>query len=400
MQIKFQNQKIYQGGGWSFFDFFDFFKSKKKKSESINKTEENPPLSFNEKKELDLVENKELDLVKKKELLNQILKIEDDLLNNLLENLIKKNPNSNNVFESIYKEICNVILNYREFFYLNVDNFDIKTASIIEAIKNNTVIVEKTKDIVITVNKLKINCIENIVFAQNRINTLLKNNKFQELETIITKYFTLVYESIDTNIYSVVKEEKRNRKFKNSYILKKIIDEVSENNITRNIITLEKPQKDYNKFMKELYNIQKLLKLNILYNNNINDDTDNYIMLINCYIFVFKFQLAIYKQIPLNHDDLYFNKDIFGGETKPVNKDIVMHILNTLINIILYFTHISGTKESYIKDKTSYIVRYNNENYDLAKIQVDELNKKIIDDIIRYLPKNSINLKLFQKITN
>jgi hypothetical protein len=160
-------------------------------------------------------------------------------------------------------------------------------------------------------------------------------------------------------------------KFEKNDIYKKINNEISDDNITKKLHELKEisdliQQKQYNLFMKKLYNIQKLLKLKVLYNSdiNMNVSTDDYIMLINCFLFVFKLKLATYKKITIKHDDLYFDKDLLldGGDDNSdydiniiVNKDKVINIFNTLMMIILYLTQNIDTKEHFIKDKKNIL---------------------------------------------
>ena len=52
---------------------------------------------------------------------NKIFLIEDFLLNNLLKEILIYDTKTEDLVVEIYKQICNTILNYREYFYLNVD---------------------------------------------------------------------------------------------------------------------------------------------------------------------------------------------------------------------------------------------------------------------------------------
>ena len=367
---------------------------------------------------------------------NKIFLIEDFLLNNLLNEILIYDTKTEDLVVNIYKQICNIILNYREYFYLNVDNisfntkelsgggwFDFifkffKSKSTQPETKNTQSETKKTQPEtnkapleIITIDKLKKSCIENIKIAEHRIEQLLQKYKStnNQLQTIIKVYFNTVHLSIKDNMNSIVKNK---IKFEKNDIYKKINNEISDDNITKKLNELKeisdlKQEKQYNLFMKKLYNIQKLLKLKVLYNSdiNMNVSTDDYIMLINCFFFVFKLKLATYKKITVKHNDLYFDNDLLldGGDDNSdydiniiVNKDTVINIFDTLMMIILYLTQNIDTKEQFIKDKKNYIVKYNNKDYKLAEIHFDVLNNQIIKDIISYLP-NNIFIKELQK---
>ena len=378
---------------------------------------------------------------------NKIFLIEDFLLNNLLNEILIYDTKTEDLVVNIYKQICNIILNYREYFYLNVDNISINTKEFsgggwFDSLFNFFKKKPETKSTqpetkstqpetkstqpeskstqpetnkapleIITIDKLKKSCIENIKIAEHRIEQLLQKYKStnNQLQTIIKVYFNTVNLSIKNNMNSIVKNK---IKFEKNDIYKKINNEISDDNITKKLHELKEisdliQQKQYNLFMKKLYNIQKLLKLKVLYNSdiNMNVSTDDYIMLINCFLFVFKLKLAIYKTITVKHDDLYFDNDFLldGGNDNSdydiniiVNKDKVINIFNTLMMIILYLTQNTDTKEHFIKDKKNYIVKYNNKDYKLAEIHIDVLNNQIMKDIISYLP-NNIFIKELQK---
>jgi hypothetical protein len=360
---------------------------------------------------------------------NKIFLIEDFLLNNLLKEILIYDTKTEDLVVKIYKQICNTILNYREYFYLNVDK-NSKTEELLggwsffDFFKSKKAQPEsnkaqpesnkaqpeskKTKPEsnkaqpesnkaqleIITIDKLQKRCIHNINAAQIIINNLLKDKKYKstKLNNIITIYFSSVNESIQKNMYSVFENK---IKFKINDIYNKINNEISDDNITNKINALPNPKNNYNEFIKNLYNIQKLLKLKVLYNSNINItvSSDDYIMLINCFLFVFKLKLVFFKQITVMHNDLYF--DLVGGDNDNdiivdiiVDKNIVINILNTLIKIILFFTQNINTKENHIKNKDNYTLEYNGKEYTLSKDVANQLIDVIIKDIQSYLPNN------------
>ena len=354
---------------------------------------------------------------------NKIFLIEDFLLNNLLKEILIYDTKTEDLVVEIYKQICNTILNYREYFYLNVDkNSQTEELSggflgFFGFLKSKKTKPESNKAQpeskkpkpesnkaqpesnkaqleIITIDKLQKRCIHNINAAQIIINNLLKDKKYKstKLNNIITIYFSSVNESIQKNMYSVFENK---IKFKINDIYNKINNEISDDNITNKINALPNPKNNYNEFIKNLYNIQKLLKLKVLYNSNINItvSSDDYIMLINCFLFVFKLKLVFFKQITVMHNDLYF--DLVGGDNDNdiivdiiVDKNIVINILNTLIKIILFFTQNINTKENHIKNKDNYTLEYNGKEYTLSKDVANQLIDVIIKDIQSYLPNN------------
>jgi len=369
-KTKYLELKEHSGGG-NFFKFlFNIFKSK-------NKTEETSSPSL---KNIDVKNNIQLfisDISKDKvKVKDKIKKIEDNLLNVLLIELM-----DNKLAVDIYKQICNTILNYQEYFYLNVNNLNIKTQNIINSKKSKN----KKKIPYITIDVLQINCIENILVAQEKINNLIyKLPNLKDLKKLITIYFNYVYESIDNNIYSIV----RIIEFKQNNIFNIISNEISDSNITNKIKALPDPKENSPQFMKELYNIQKLLKLKVLL-HNIGDNTNNSIMLINCYFYAFKLKLSLFKQVSINHADFYFDRiNLTGGNDFViiVDKNIIINILNTLIQIIIFFSKFKDTNEFHIKNTNNYTLEYKNEKYTLSMDVAKQLIDVIIKDIQIYLP--------------
>jgi hypothetical protein len=312
----------------------------------------------------------------------KIYDIETYLLNTLLTELLKKNAGSEEAFENIFHEICNTILNYREYFYLNDKN-----SSFVPKKKS------KPTNFLDLISYLKEANINNIKISQQKINkyldSLKKISKFKNLRNIIKLYFDYVDECIKKNIYTVIdnnlplnfdnKSGILNRV--NESIPNKIINEINKiNDITHN-------SNNYDILIKKLYTIQKLLKLNVLYNNKNIDDN---IMLINNYFIMIKLILANYKQMEIKYKDFLSDNSILNGGSN-INRNKVIDILNALLNIIYHNTKGSSTIG------TTYILKYNQKNYDL-KTQWDILYNDIQKEIEEYLPATEFINKLKQYV--
>jgi len=308
----------------------------------------------------------------------KILLIEDFLLNKLLTELMKKN--SENKFIDVYKEICYTIICYREYFYITDRNEEKR--------KTGTT---GTKGFLDFINFLKDSNIKNIHSAQNNINKHLNSlstiSKFKNLKKIIKIYFNYVKRCINDNIYSVIENNLIFDFYNLSGISYKIKDNIT-NDIQQEIRQLTNIPMDQENFKTaidtKINNIKKLLKLQVLFNNNNNIDTDNNIMLINCYFILIKLMFRNYKSIKIPYDNF-----LFGGSEKKIK---ITEILNTLINIIYYYT----IDTSKLNGK-EYEIEYNNKKYYLPegwKILYDAIQYEIIND------KSLLEITLFNELNN
>jgi hypothetical protein len=103
-----------------------------------------------------------------------------------------------------------------------------------------------------------------------------------------------------------------------------------------------------------------------------------------------KLILANYKQMEIKYKDFLSDNSILNGGSN-INRNKVIDILNALLNIIYHNTKGSSTIG------TTYILKYNQKNYDL-KTQWDILYNDIQKEIEEYLPATEFINKLKQYV--
>lgn len=319
---------------------------------------------------------------------NKIFKIENFLLTNLLNTLDTIHSNNNNIFKNIYKEICKIIFNYREYFFLNDK-------------KSNTGNSGKTKSgFLDLITEFKNNNIKNINSAKIEIDKYINNlyiidkkYKFKNLKIILNMYYNLVNKCIEKNIFSIA-DNNLPLSIKKNKITETITETIKEEiNLIINKI------KNYKEipiqFIKSINNKLKLLLL-LDYNNN--NNFNNNIMFINCYFFIIKIILSKIKK-NITYKDLFFSGGNIDDEKSKKDENSIKDILNILIIIIYYYTNIN-TNNLKLKD---YEINYNNKSYTLPK-DFNVLNIDIYNIIQEYLINNNNNnnnlLNYFNDIYN
>lgn len=236
---------------------------------------------------------------------NEILNLENKLLIHLLPNLYYNNNNNN--FILIYINICNIIINYCEYFYIN----DLTNEKLIPKFKNN--------------NK------DNIKKAQYQIRKISKELS-EELSKKLEIYFNLVNNCIKNNYSSISK--KNNFNINNNNFVRIVTTNI-DNNIKGIFANSEISEENFNSIKKNLGNIENLLKLQVLITNNNNNINDN-IMLIKCFFIYIILKISKEKKVNINYDNYlyYIDDDYKGGD----NGDNYIDLLSTLLDIIYFYT--------------------------------------------------------------
>jgi hypothetical protein len=191
--------------------------------------------------------------------------------------------------------------------------------------------------------------------------------------------------------------------------LKNIYDFTSETIINEKIDTLK------NKRIETFYNIKKLLKLQVLYtfkNNNKDNNIDNIMMLINCYIIIISLFILMKIGNRTIKKDLYLQNLLFKGgdggedENKKVYSNWDLHVINsdydcdkTKYNILKIFDRL---KTIYSINSTDTIIGYKTKQYKPMKY-IDhrfELIDILKTDIEKHFTDNQVLTDLKEYVNN
>ena len=365
---------------------------------------EDKEIEKKEKKDTNYKKNNEY----KKIMLKKILDIEEYLLNTLLPVLYTLN--TNDVFINVYKEISNTIINYREYFYLH-SNKQITIENIIQAKQNieeylNSLKISKFLNLR-KIIKLYFKYVND--FIQNcdsfTYNSSYVNHSYDDEKTdpcLFTYIDNNIIKFENNSIFEMINIDISNK-------LKNIYDFTSETIINEKIDTLK------NKRIETFYNIKKLLKLQVLYtfkNNNKDNNIDNIMMLINCYIIIISLFILMKIGNRTIKKDLYLQNLLFKGgdggedENKKVYSNWDLHVINsdydcdkTKYNILKIFDRL---KTIYSINSTDTIIGYKTKQYKPMKY-IDhrfELIDILKTDIEKHFTDNQVLTDLKEYVNN